>query len=90
MTEVTSNLWIASRLAMDSFYFPLLVEAACQKVGVEYSSDMVWKCATHETVTGAINMDITQTADESLRELIVLSGADVDQALEYIVASTIE
>lgn len=84
--EITSRLWKASVISQ-SPVFEKLVRAACARVDVAYSADVLEYVVSANVVVDAIPVYTTGSVDQSLLNLVVERGTVVDKTVTMLVSA---
>ncbi|QUC01230.1 hypothetical protein [Cellulosimicrobium cellulans] len=84
---ITSRLWKAGLLALNSTYFPRLVQIAAWHAGKEYTDDLLRKVAADQTLLDAIAITNGDSVDDVLSSLAVTDGPALDAAIVAAVAA---
>lgn len=78
MAQLTSRLWKAGLLALNSSYFPQLVRVAAWHEGKEYTDALLRQVAADSDLAAALDMEVGGSVDEALAQLAVTDGARLD------------
>ena len=87
MPAIHSTLWKAAQLRYHSTYFPALVQAACDIVGIDYTDTVLGSVARNPTILGRFEVTTEAGIDVSIADAMSNpdTAATLDSDITYLV-----